>query len=133
VVKDETPALIERTRAILKTHQTAGTSPQPEPVPDPAPEPQPEPPKEHTLPEGMSRQLAARLFGSYKAPWDDTVFAFDLRTAPSQVWLARAKRSIPDGKSWAFGDWPALRTVIRRGNGDQVWVWSDGFTYERKP
>jgi hypothetical protein len=132
VVISETPALIERTRAILKKHQTAGTSPQPEPVPDPEPEPQPEPPKEHTLPEGMSRQLAARLFGSYRAPWDDTVFAFDLRTAPSQVWLSRGRASVPEGKSWAFGNWPELSKVIRRGNGDQLFVWSDGSTYERK-
>lgn len=131
VVISETPALIERTRAILKQYQTVSD---PVPVPDPEPEPEPEPTPEerHELPVGMSRALAARLFGQYVAPWDGTVYKFDLRTAPSQVWLARGKRSIPEGKSWAFGDWPRLDKIIRRGDGGQVWVWSDGSTYERQ-
>ena len=98
----------------------------PEPLPDPEPE------AKHHLPAGMTPQLASRLFGSYVAPWDDTVFAFDLNQAPSQVWLARGKRSVPKGKDWSEGDWPELNVVIRRGDGNQVWTWSDGSTYERK-
>lgn len=109
----------------------AAGQPAPEPEPTPEPEPQPEPAK-HTLPKGMSVQLARRLFGGYVAPWDGTVFAFDLDEAPSQVWLARGKRSVPDGGSWADGNWPDLNVVIRRGDGGQVWVWSDGSTYERQ-
>jgi hypothetical protein len=57
---------------------------------------------------------------------------FDVGTAPSQVWLARGKRSIPVGKDYEEGVWPPLAEVIRRGDGSEAWVWADGSIYERK-
>lgn len=126
VVMSETDALIERTRAVMKRHQVITVDPKPEPLPDPEPE------DKHTLPEGMSSELAARLYGRYAAPWDGTMYTFDLGRAAPQVWLARGKRSTPDGKPWSYGAWPALREVIRRGDGGVVYRWEDGSTYERE-
>jgi len=97
-----------------------------------------EPPVEeekHTLPAGMTEQLARRYYKSYVAPWGKT-YEFDLSRAASQVWLARGKKSIPAGGTFEDGKWPFLVEVIRRGiEGDQgeVYRWSDGSTYWSKP
>lgn len=106
-------------------------TPAPQPGPEPEPEPEPQPGEKHELPKGMTVQLARRLFDRYDAPWG-TLYAFDLDQAPSQVWLARAKRSMDAGGDWQTGVWPALREVIRRGDGSEVWRWEDGSTYHRK-
>jgi hypothetical protein len=109
----------------------AVNTPAPQPDPEPEPEPEPQPGQKHELPKGMTVQLARRLFDRYDAPWG-AVYAFDLEEAPSQVWLARAKRSMDAGGDWQTGVWPALREVIRRGDGSEVWRWEDGSTYHRK-
>jgi N-acetylmuramoyl-L-alanine amidase len=110
------PTLMERVDA----WHAAG---QPEPAPEPEPVPEPEPDTKHELPAGISPELARRLFGRYIAPWDRTEYSFDITQAPSQVWVARGKKT---------GQWPSLNVVVRRGNGNEFWVWSNGDTYERK-
>jgi hypothetical protein len=134
VVISETPALIERTRAILKKHQTAGASPQPEPVPDPEPEPQPEPPKEHTLPEGLTWQLVARLFNPLNVKDPDTgkKFTFSKNSRTSMAWLEHALGTIPAGKPWHAGQFGPLVEIIRRGDGGRVYQFV-GFTHPVGP
>jgi hypothetical protein len=133
VVKDETPALIERTRAILKTHQTAGTSPQPEPQPDPEPEPQPEP-EELKLPAGLSWQLVARLFNPLNVKDPDTgkKFTFSKNSRTSMAWLEHALGTIPAGKPWHAGQFGPLVEIIRRGDGGRVYQFV-GFTHPVGP
>jgi hypothetical protein len=96
---------------------------------------EPEPGAKHTLPEGVTPELARRYFGRYKAPWGVT-YEYDLGKAPSQVWLARCKRSIPAGRPFDDGVWPPLVDVIRRGkNGDagEIYRWANGWTYWNTP
>jgi hypothetical protein len=115
--------------AVNQVYAISADIPPDEELPDPAPG------EKHTLPEGMTPQLARRWFGRYAAPWGVT-YAFDIGEAPSQVWLARAKRSIPAGESFEEGQWPTLVEVIRRGNsGDQgeIFRWSNGWAYWRRP
>lgn len=105
-------------------------------IPPIVPEPAPDEPK-HQLPPGMSPGMARRLYGAYDAPWD-VLYQFNLAKAASQVWLARGKRSIPNGSTWEDekARWPRLIEVIRRGKeGDRgfVYRWSDGSTYWSKP
>jgi hypothetical protein len=121
-------AAVEAVNAVYQV--TADTAPDEEVLPDPASG------EKHTLPEGMTIQLARRYYKSYVAPWGET-FAFDPeRNAGSQVWLARARRSIPEGKEFDEGVWPHIVEVIRRGyEGDQglIYRWSNGWTYWNKP
>lgn len=122
VVMDETPALIERTRAILKQYQVS--APVVEPEPEPIPEPEPEPDPAHELPAGMTVELARRLYGKAINPVTGKEEGFDITKQPSQMWVAYVKRT---------GRKPELTKIIRRGDGGQLYVWSDGFDWERRP
>jgi hypothetical protein len=118
VVKRETNDLIERTRAILKRWQE---NPEIE-LPEEEPQPDPEPEK-HTIPDGHTFESLRRLYGRFIDPTTGIEERFDLNTAPSQVWLAYGKKS---------GLWPKAQEKIRRGNGNQLYRWEGGFSWERK-
>jgi hypothetical protein len=124
VVMSETADLIERTRAILKRFQE-----NPE-IELPVEEPEPEKPK-HQLPAGMTVELARRLYGSAVNPTTGEKEGFDLERAAPQVWLARGKKSM-QGTEWSTGTWPALKEIIRRGNGDLIYQFEDGWVYIRE-
>jgi hypothetical protein len=64
-----------------------------------------------------------RLYGRFIDPTTGIEERFDLNTAPSQVWLAYGKKS---------GLWPKAQEKIRRGNGNQLYRWEGGFSWERK-
>jgi hypothetical protein len=121
-------AAVEAVNAVYKI--TLETPPDVEELPEPAPG------EKHTLPAGATLQLIRRYYKSYRAPWGVT-YEFDPeKNAASQVYLARAKRTIPAGGTFEDGIWPHLVEVIRRGNeGDQglVYRWSNGWTYWNKP
>ena len=114
VVIDETPALIERTKAIMQQFQESA-------APEPAPEPEPEQPK-HEIPKGKTVELLRRQYGHAVNPVTGEDEGFDLTKQPSQMWLAHGKRT---------GRWPELTKIIRRGDGAQLYQWSDGFEWER--
>lgn len=128
VVMDETNDLIERTRAILKKYQVAApvTEPKPGPKPQPEPEPEPEPiPKpdpKHELPKGKTEAALRRLYGKATNPVTGKEETFDLTEQASQMWLAHTKRT---------GRFPFLRQIIRRGDGAELYQWSDGYEWER--
>jgi hypothetical protein len=135
VVIRETPALIERTRAILKKHQTAGTSPQPvpDPEPEPTPEPQPEP-AELKLPAGMSWGLVGRLYNplGIKDPDTGKRVRFSQNSRTAMKWFDQAVATIPEGGSWKEGNWGPLVEIIRRGDGGRVYQFV-GFTHPVGP
>jgi hypothetical protein len=115
VVMVETDDLIERARGIMKQYQVS-EAPEPEPIPEPKPK--------HELPEGKTEALLRRQYGTATNPVTGKEEGFDLDFAPSQKWLAHGKRT---------GRWPELTKIIKRGDGGQLYQWSDGSEYERKP
>lgn len=120
VVMDETPALIERTRAILKAWQE---NPEIElPVEEPVEqEPKPEEPK-HELPKGKTIEALRRQYRTAVNPVTKQEEGFDLNEQASQMWLAHTKRT---------GRFPFLVQIIRRGDGAELYQWSDGYEWER--
>lgn len=116
VIMAETPDLIERTRAIMKRWQE---NPEIE-FPDEDPDPEPE---KHTIPEGHTFESLRRLYGAFIHPTTGKEERFDLSTAPSQVWLAHGKET---------GLWPSAQEIIRRGNGNELYRWEGGFSWERQ-
>ena len=116
VVMDETPALIERTKAIMQQYQESA-------APGPEPEPEPEQPK-HEIPKGKTVELLRRQYGRAVNPVTGEDEGFDLGRAAPQVWLAYGKRT---------GRWPELTKIIRRGDGSLLYQYSDGHDYMRFP
>jgi len=96
---------------------------EPEPKPEPEPEPEPTPEPKHTIPPEHTVESLRRLYGRATNPVTGHEEGFDLKYAPSQVWLSYGKKS---------GQWPALKQIIRRGNGDQLYQWEGGLTWTRK-
>lgn len=92
-VMQQTPAWIDRIRAVMKAYQTDGVS-----VID-LPE---VPRKDDPMPTGMDKAIAELLFGSVTL--DGNVYAFNPRGPVSNLWLAHGK---------ATGEWPELLSVRR--------------------
>jgi N-acetylmuramoyl-L-alanine amidase len=87
--------------------------------------PAPKPPS--IYPKGMSKQLAARLYGSLTVPWTDEPFVFDPASPEGKEWLRRGKASMT-GATYDTGVWPEISDAIRRGDGSTVLTYSDGST-----
>lgn len=92
----------------------------------------PEPPAS-IYPEGMTPELAARLYGSVKVRWASKPFVFDDTRSECQYWLARGKLNIKEGEDYTHGEWPELDKVVRRGTTKNVHVfqWSNGDVYQK--
>lgn len=136
VVMDETPSLIDRTRAILRQYQTGEVVvPQPPATTTPAPMPEPEP-DPWALPVGMSPELARRYYGEYVAPWGET-YRYATTTGPvgqaTAEWIKRGSASIPAGGEWWQGKWPELSEVTRRQKDETkglAFRWLDGSSWQ---
>jgi hypothetical protein len=127
-------AVIDGVRARLKTYQVVAVT-EPEPTPEPTPTPSPEPAS--IYPAGMSKELARVLWngpdGALKVSWSSKPFDFDATRSECLAWLERGAASIPDGGTYADGEWPYLAHVIRRGNRSvHVYQFSDGWTLEKR-
>lgn len=114
VVMSETNDLIERARAIMKRWQENPEIEFPDEEPDP---------EKHTIPDGHTFESLRRLYGRFTDPTTGKEERFDLNTAPSQVWLAYGKDT---------GLWPKAQEKIRRGNGNELYRWEGGFSWERQ-
>jgi hypothetical protein len=128
VVIDETNALIERTRAILKQHQVvADPTPAPKPKPEPKPTPAPQPGDDHPpLPAGLSQGVLEALFNpnGVKKP-DGGNVGFNWNGAVSRAWFDQAVAAIPEGGDWKQGNFTPLVAVIKRGDGRLVFEFAD--------
>jgi hypothetical protein len=90
-------------------------------------------------PEGLSEELAARLYGEVTVPWSSKPFAFDLARSECRFWLDYGLGTIsPGGRYDEEGaSWPPLANVIRRerfeGDKARVFQWSNGMVFEQEP
>lgn len=124
VVINETNALIERVRGVLKMWQTSVPLEVELPAEGNGPEPEPEPEKpKHEIPPGETVESLRRYYGRALNPVTGKQEGFDLNYAPSQVWLAEGKRT---------GLWPKIEEIVLRGNGDLRYSWRGGFNWTRK-
>ena len=82
-----------------------------------------------TYPEGISPELAARLYGRVKVGWASDPFAYDETRSECRFWLNEAA---------ATGKYPPLVSVIRRGDNPddpdavRVFQWGDGSIFEQE-
>ena len=78
-----------------------------------------------TYPEGISPELAARLYGRVKVGWASEPFSYDETRSECRFWLNEAT---------ATGKYPPLINVVRRGedNAVRVFQWGDGSIFEQE-
>jgi N-acetylmuramoyl-L-alanine amidase. len=110
-------------RALLKQYQVV-TSTDPVPVPE-------EPVPANIYPPGMTVELARRLYGKLKVDWAALPFAFDPERSECRHWLDAGKAQLKPGDRYDKAKWPKIEDCIRRGNGNRVFTWSDGSSFEQ--
>jgi hypothetical protein len=86
------------------------------------------------LPDGMTIELARRLYGSVAVDWAKEPFAFDPERSECQFWLDWCLDSSPyENATYEERLWPPLVNVIRRGDDNKVRVfqWANGLVFEQ--
>lgn len=114
----------DRVRAILKQYQVVTTT-------DPTPVPDPDPVPVNIYPPGMTIELARRLYGTLAVEWAAAPFAFDPDRSECRFWLNQGKAQLKPGDRYDKAKWPKIEDCIRRGNGNRVFTWSDGTSFEQ--
>lgn len=134
-VMDGTPALIERTKAIMREAQTgAGETPTATTTPRPATATTTTTAGPPDLPAGMSTGLAGALFapeGIVVDPDTGERAEFVRGDPVSEAWL-RYVLTTGSGR-WDGYRWPPLLNIVRRGDGRRVYLFGDGFVVEVTP
>jgi hypothetical protein len=124
----------------LEVAYLKGITPAPEPKPTPKPKPTPDlsklPVPGIPLPKGVTTAYLKRRFAGSDAgvvTVDGKQYAFDPNDPLSRAWLRKCLASIPSGKGYEEGQFPALTGAVKRaGTNDnkpgEDFLFSNGWT-----
>ncbi len=100
-------------------------------VDDSAPVEAPPQPPASLYPPGMTEELAKRLYGQLKVSWASVPFTFSPDRSECRFWLNRGMSQLKPGEDYTKATWPEINDCIRRGNGNRVFTWEGGVSYEQ--